>query len=69
MFFDLLFIVTLIFCRGFMFITQYLVSFLVLQASPWERESWSPCNACVHVVVICYCSLTFPCGALGWSSV
>ena len=51
------------------FVMQYLVTFLVLQASPWGSESWSLCNAYVYAVVSCYCSVPFPCGALGWSVV
>ena len=28
---------------GLCFVVRYLVSILVLQSSPWRRESWLPC--------------------------
>ena len=52
---------------GFRFVMHYLVSFLVLQSSRWERERWLLYSIFLPDVLSLLVSVAPPCGVVGWS--
>ena len=55
--------------RFALFFVHYLVSFLLLQSSPWGRETWLLYFNCLLMAFDCWRSLSLPHSAFGWSAV
>ena len=57
------------FCNCSMLIVRYFMSILVLQSSPWGRDSWLLCYALFVFLVSHDCCVALPHDATGLSAV